>query len=398
MEKPESSAIDGIIEILLSKGITLPILLLVLYKLYVNAQPKPIVTHNKLVPEEESLNSGSKIIDMFGVDIPADKFDDLDAKEPIQYRPFKKGEYKLVMGINNLTAPEWLLVENTYKDITDKRKQLMDDKDTVDHIVLYDEDGKEATIEFYEMATTFMLNRYPQFFEIKGDQIHNKIRNEYIPLDPKTVKDVKQLNRYMNTFIEEDFIILLPGEEEYVFKSGCFTFPSGFDPLDKFNKPITSIHEPVPDYRTKLKSPMNKFFSKMRNYTYVRRNNWTIQVHNKLAVMGAESKGKEDEQMVAFDPEKLDFSKEVFFRTERQILTRLPRSGAICFTIRTYVYPMSQIREEIRRYDLCDAIEGMQWSVGQYKRKPQWGDAVVSFLKGETDGCEKPWIQGLDAK
>jgi hypothetical protein len=210
------------------------------------------------------------------------------------------------------------------------------------------------------------------------------------------VPDAKRLNEYLNTFIEEDFIIMkpMPNEDEYVFKSGVFAFAAGFDPADKFNKPLTSIHDPVPEYKTKLQAQMNKFLSRLKVHTFVRRNNWSIQVHNKVLVMN-DNKGTEDEEIKALDPETLDFEREVFFRSERQLLTRLPKTGAIVFSIRTYLTKMSDIREEIRKAELCDAIDGMQWNIGQYKRKPEWGDAVVSYLKGESNGCSKPWIKGL---
>ncbi|ONH70176.1 hypothetical protein BON22_0627 [Cyberlindnera fabianii] len=160
----------------------------------------------------------------------------------------------------------------------------------------------------------------------------------------------KQLHVYLSRFLEEDYIILYPDTEnydtdEYIFKGGIFAFAAGFDPQVRFKKPLTEIHGPVPEYRTKLRPQMNRFFDKLKPGTWVRRNNWSIQTHNMVFAM-SENKGKEDEEITSLDPDTLDFEREVFFRSERQILTKLPKTGAIIFSIRTYLTPMKQLRDE----------------------------------------------------
>lgn len=324
---------------------------------------------------------------------------DWSKQDPVKYRPFKKGEYKLVMGIHNISPDEWFFVENTYKEYTDLKWSYVTNPDLFDHAVFMTEDCIPATIEFYQRSTQFMLDRYPMCFEIRGDQIYNKIRDDYIPLDPYSVEDKKQLHVYLSRFLEEDYIILYPDTEnydteEYIFKGGIFAFAAGFDPQVRFKKPLTEIHGPVPEYRTKLRPQMNRFFDKLKPGTWVRRNNWSIQTHNMVFAM-SENKGKEDEEITSLDPDTLDFEREVFFRSERQILTKLPKTGAIIFSIRTYLTPMKQLRDEGIGEELIGGIEGMQNTIGQYKRRPEWGDAVCAYLRGESNGCQKPEIKGL---
>jgi hypothetical protein len=318
-------------------------------------------------------------------------------KEPMRYRPFKKGEYKMVMGISNLDPSEWLMIENTYKPYTDLKKSEVVDPVLRKHTVYLSEMGIDAMIELYETIVSFLLRRYPQYFSVKGDKLYNSLRDEYIPLDPSTVEVKEDLVAHLGHTIEEDFVVLLQdpegynGSEEYCLKAVFFGFAAGFDPLERFGHPLTSLHGPVPDYKSKLKPQMNRFFDKLKPHKFVTRSNWAIQTHNKIFTIG-DNKGKEDEEIESLDPDKLDFKREVFFRSERQVLTRLPRTGAMIFTVRQFLVPMSDIRDEGLGEELIGGIELMQEHIGQYKRRPAWGPAVLSYLRGESNGCEKTEI------
>jgi hypothetical protein len=394
-----NKSLVDVVHFLLSKTVTIPLLAFVIYKTIqdpVTMSPDLKKDAEPFKAKEETEEKEKKESTLY---IPPKENFDWSTTQPIKYRPFKKGEYKMVMGIHNIPPEDWLLVENTYKTYTDLKWSYVSNPELRDHGVFMADDCIPASIEFYKRATQFMLDRYPQCFEVEGDKIINKIRGDWIPRDPYSAKDKKDLHVYLSRFLEEDYIILYPDQErfnsdEYILKGGVFSFAAGFDPAERFQQPLTLIHGPVPEYKTKLRPQMNKFFDKLKPNVWVRRNNWSIQTHNRVFVMD-ENKGTEDEEIVSIDPETLDFKREVFFRSERQILTRLPESGAIVFTIRTYLTPMSHIRDEGLSEELIGGIEGMQGTIGQYKRRPAWGDAVIKFLKGETEGIEKPWIQGL---
>lgn len=385
-------------DLLLSKTVTFPLLLFVLYRTFVDDKVKGAGERG-----EEGRTGGGAAADEHDEEkivIHALKDFDWTKEDPIKYRPFKKGEYKLTMGIHNIPPDEWFLVENTYKEYTDLKWSYATNPDLKDHGIFMADGCEEATIEFYQRSTQFMVDRYPDCFQVEGDKIINKIRGDWIPRDPYSVANKKDLHLYLSRFLEEDYIILYPEPErktdEVIFKGGVFLFAAGFDPATIFNTPLTNIHGPVPEYKSKLRPQMNKFFDKLKPGVWVRRNNWSVQTHNRVFVMN-DNKGKEDEEITDLDPDTLDFQREVFFRSERQILTRLPKTGAIIFSIRTYLTPMKQIRDEGNDIvlELIGGIEGMQGVIGQYKRRPAWGPAVIAYMKGESNGTDKPWIKGL---
>jgi hypothetical protein len=78
----------------------------------------------------------------------------------------------------------------------------------------------------------------------------------------------------------------------------------------------------------------------------------------------------------------------VRLRTERQTLRRLPRTGAILFTIRTYLTPVDKLAKEpgvARR--LASALRGWGEDIGAYKGKANggWWDVVLDYLDKASD-------------
>ena len=72
-------------------------------------------------------------------------------------------------------------------------------------------------------------------------------------------------------------------------------------------------------------------------------------------------------------------------RCERQTLHRLPKSKALVLGIKTYVYPLREIKEEGLGEELATAIDGLKGGkvpeVQFYKGGDEWGTAVKEYLR-----------------
>jgi len=78
-------------------------------------------------------------------------------------------------------------------------------------------------------------------------------------------------------------------------------------------------------------------------------------------------------------------------RTERQTLRRLPISGAIIFTIRTYVIPLEELgRERGVPGRLASSMRGWPVEVGEYKGKDRgsWYRTALDYL----DDCHRQQV------
>lgn len=67
------------------------------------------------------------------------------------------------------------------------------------------------------------------------------------------------------------------------------------------------------------------------------------------------------------------------------MLHRLPKTKALVFSFKTYLYPIKDIKEEGLGEDLAVAIDGLKEgsvpAIHFYKRGPIWGEAVKEFLR-----------------
>lgn len=69
------------------------------------------------------------------------------------------------------------------------------------------------------------------------------------------------------------------------------------------------------------------------------------------------------------------------FRSERQSLRRLPRSGGVVFTIRTYFEPITSIcDEDYVPGRLASAVRSWGDDVARYKGKEKYGEVLLEYL------------------
>lgn len=338
----------------------------------------------------------------FSVESVLDEFD-WETEKPLKSYPFKDSEYKLTMGIRRIPPQDWLLIEDTYLDrihektkiVTNSHPDYPKDKDLRRSTLFASPESAPAIREFYDVVVKFMCEKYPMYFTIKEDKIWNSITEKSIPASAKNIQDPEVLLDALTQTIEEDFIILQtdPSKKdeeygsEYYFKAGVFAFAAGFDPQEKFNQPLTLIHEPIPGYKSKLKTSMNRFFDRIMPGELVTRSNFSIQTHKKLYVDDA-NKGYHLTQEELDRPipyELLDFDKQVHYRSERQVLIKLPKTKAVVFTIRTYLHPLSQFKDDRETaLRLIGALEKFPDEMARYKNIVQPRPAVLRYLSEIT--------------
>jgi hypothetical protein len=102
-------------------------------------------------------------------------------------------------------------------------------------------------------------------------------------------------------------------------------FPSHWRLADKLGLPAAAIHAPVPHYDEELRDRVDRFLARLRAGKGVQRRNLSVHSHDTLFA----PEPHESPASFSDDPDA------VWLRSERQTLRRLPRSGAVLFTIRT---------------------------------------------------------------
>ncbi|KAI5969738.1 hypothetical protein CANMA_001200 [Candida margitis] len=320
-------------------------------------------------------------------------------QQPLPIRPFVgKRNFNPKIGVKDIsnTPSDWLLIENTYHKVTTLKAQSLKVNPKQTMHIFEDSKSTKALQELYEVIFDFYLQRFPQYFVLdpKTRMIENKINGLRFSKDASKLPSYEILLN-IGSNMEEDFVLLLKDdpndkEQEYILRSSIVGFPAGFDPSILFNKPISYIHDLVPQYKPRLHSPMHKFFNNLKQTDLWVRHNWSIQTHGDYFTLA--NHARKGEVIKKLSVEDIDFANGCFLRCERQVLTRIALTGAVVMTVRTYLTSLEKIKnEENLGKELIRGIDLLPSDVSYYKKRESWGDAVKEYLstKEKDIGIEK---------
>ena len=183
--------------------------------------------------------------------------------------------------------------------------------------------------------------------------------------------------------VQDDLAIMFEKSDgQYYLLAGSILLAGFWRLEDKFGMPLSEIHTSgdVPGFKAKLEKGMMNFFRRVQPTSPVLRNNYFIQVDNNLP--WSTSIGSEDDDAIGWSTaEKNKAIENHFFRSERQSLRRLPRSGGVVFTIRTYFRPVVEVAQEAGVPGrLASAVRSWGNDVSRYKGREQYQDVLLEYL------------------
>lgn len=307
--------------------------------------------------------------------------------KPLHYRPFKHN-YFVTMGIRSLDYDDWIQLDNDWLKFHNRKLERLE-QENADELYAMDPVAEDATLEALELLVDYLPARYPTLFKRTAVGIDNIVTGESFDTTTKPYKEHPLV--VAAKLIQDDIAIMIEGTDGlYYLKAGAVLLAGFWRLKDKVNMPLYQIHTSgdVPYYKEKLQTPMDRFFTKLLPDKGVVRNNYFIQTDDDVA--WSHAIGPENSDRIgwytadnAVDPERL------MFRSERQSLRRLPRSGAILFTIRTYFLPVAQIAKEPyvpRR--LLNGIKAWDDPVSVYKGLEKYKDVLLPYLEQKAEEQE----------
>lgn len=311
---------------------------------------------------------------------------DFDKTEPLPYRAFKH-KYIINMGIRNMDWNSWIELDNQWSYFHNEKLKRIQERGTE----LYETSplARPAAYELLQELKVYLSNRYPLMYEQTPIGLNNLVTGESfdfreLPLGEDPCLIAAKL-------IQDDLAIMIESPNgEYFLRGGAIILAGFWRFRDKYNLPLSGIHTSgdVPKYKEKLQSGMEKFFVRLQADKPVVRNNYFIQTDSELG--WSSSIGKEENQNVGWytAPEATDVS-QLYFRSERQSLRRLPKSGAVIFTVRTYFLPITKLCEEpyIPRR-LLDGIQSWSGDVEEYKGYHKFKDVLEPYLQRKAEEQE----------
>ncbi len=176
--------------------------------------------------------------------------------------------------------------------------------------------------------------------------------------------------------IEDDLVLMRKGETGWRLAAGSLCFPSSWRLLEKFGHPMDIVHSTVPGFGTGTRNAtvIARMFDTLAHDTTVIRANWSIYPDNALHHPSSHSETSQD-----FDCDRSLIS-QGFFRSERQTLTKLPKTGDILFTIRIGIEPLTQTVERGDGKKLASVLRLMNQEERHYKGMLQAADRLANEL------------------
>jgi len=300
--------------------------------------------------------------------------------KPLPYRPFRYGpKHHVTMGIRNVKHEDWIELDNHYAWYHEERNRRLEAR------------GKEcygtapeafpAAIELLEHLTDYLPARYPSMFRRTTVGIDNLWSGEHFNTIERALKEDPIV--MSARLIQDDLAIMVKREDGQYYLLSAFIALAGFWRLrDKFGMSLSEIHTSgkVPQFNERLEKGMLSMFNRLKPEQMVARNNYYVQVDDGLAW----SKSIAPEDADAFNWGTADRNNDpstYYFRSERQTLWRMPKTGAVAFTIRTYFLPLKEIVEEdYVPGRLASAVRSWGEDNAKYKGREIYEDVLLEWL------------------
>jgi dimethylamine monooxygenase subunit A len=298
-----------------------------------------------------------------------------------RHTPYDGSSKLFTIGLRPLDLGNWIEIDATFDfQLAEKRRIYAEYPDKV----FVSEAGTEdAQAEVLALLVEHLPARFPERYQCEADRLLVVGHPELDGLDGTSLPSLHKAS----LLVQEDLIIMRRGEEGWRLAAGSLCFPSSWLLTEKFGKPMSAIHEPVPGFGpgTRNAGLIDRMFDRLQVGQPVERFNWSIQAGDALyhPLSNAGRIDRATGRSIRFPD--IDMAAGAFIRVERQTLRKLPVAGDILFTIRIHLDPMAVLRARPDRAALAAsfaeqlmALDGQQLD---YKGLTADRDRLVEALQ-----------------
>ncbi|MFZ7093384.1 heme-dependent oxidative N-demethylase family protein [Primorskyibacter sp. 2E233] len=217
-------------------------------------------------------------------------------------------------GITPVGPEGWLQINDAYAGQLAEKARLL--SEARGKVLWLDPQAQPVA----EELLSEVLKALPQGFARDGDTV-------LCPDGRRVQPDWSDPLGTLGHLVQEDFCLLVKEGDEHVLRGALLCFPASWMLAEKAGRPLIGIHDPVASYDASIAKRVQRLFDGIQ----VGRPLWRFN-----ALWYAEPdlfhpRGSSDRR-IPVDPASAPY-----MRSERQSLIRLPVSGAVVFSIHTYV-------------------------------------------------------------
>ena len=287
--------------------------------------------------------------------------------------PDKNGVGK--MDINPLLDDsDWFRIDGDYQGLIAQKKVLLQNyRDAVSATL---PEGEAGAKELLETMADYLPRTFPDQFEKQGRILTNNLTGDVFDLDHLQDDPI----RVAAQLVQEDLVLIHPDEEgHYRVTSGAVCFPSNWNLREKLGKTIHETHDPVSTLNDSIGAMVDRFLGRMNpDRRFWRINFLTVQNPALTQVPEHPDLGTDGFRYKRIGNRMVE---DMLLRSEREVFTKLPNSGDILFSLKTYITPFKDLPPAMAGH-VRDLIENLPAGfVKGYKGwTPRQKAIVVDYL------------------
>ncbi len=224
--------------------------------------------------------------------------------------PVVPGAPNLRLGLRSLDEATWLIRDELTESLLDAKPLILADHP---EFVQTQEGSEPACTELLELVEAFVGER-------------SAYRDTHDPIDAAA------------RLVDEDLCVMArngpQSSDTWNLVAGSLSFPNQWLLADKIGGSLLAIHGPIEGYAEQLGAKTDAFFDALRVDRPMWRRNWFFHDDDSYV-----QPSKSIQRTIT----STDDIEPLWLRSERETLRLLPRTGAIVFTIKTQIAPLSAI-------------------------------------------------------
>ncbi|MGF0539293.1 heme-dependent oxidative N-demethylase family protein [Agrobacterium sp. ES01] len=285
----------------------------------------------------------------------------------LTYTPYDGSSKPFTIGLSPLDENRWIEPDADLPRYLDEKARLVELRRH--NILRWSPESVQAQQECLDMLVDHMTHNHGHLYSRKGGVVSTADR----------IVDIAD-TRYPPIFragslIQDDLVILQKRPDGWTITAAHLAFPSSWSLAEKFSQPMDKVHEHVPGFQagTRNATIVNRIFDNLLPEQPAERFNWSVNWTSALYHPPAPRPLSAD----------IDVANAII-RVERQTLRKLPKTGAIVFTIRIYLDPIKAIATgpggTARATVLAEQLQSLDMKQAEYKGLTEMRQQLVDAL------------------
>ncbi len=306
----------------------------------------------------------------------------------LPYFPFERDDYALTMNARLLMSDRLIEI-----DLPHYRRQLAEKAAILDSDHRYYCQAPPDTIaacwDALELLLPNMARHYPEHFALDREGAHWRWTNRLLESTTAfTLGDVATLPLapldWLGRQIQEDLLIMDAAAPGAPLVAGQLCFAAGWSLDGKIGQSFLAIHDPVPGFSDgRVGRSADLLMRRARADAPTGRIGWSFVLDGALNHAPCII---EDRRAGAVTIDDTNAGERCYLRLERQTFSRLPRTGALLFTIHTYVAPIGAVlaEEPGRAQRLVGVVRTMPEEMRRYKGMTGFAAPLLAYLGAQA--------------